>query len=91
MTLRVITLAALVALATGCVSTSQFEALENRVATLERQGGSANDAASQAQSDAANAARNVSTAQQTADRALQAAQEANERVDRISNTCCARK
>ena len=91
MTLRLIALAAVFALTTGCVSTSQFEALETRVATAEKQASDALDLARQAQSDAANAARNVGTAQQTADRAMQAAEEAGERVNRISNTCCARK
>lgn len=91
MTLRVMILATLVALASGCVSTSKFEALENRVAAVEKQASDAATASRQAQSDAATAARNVGTAQQTADRAMKAAEDAAERANRIANTCCARK
>lgn len=77
----------------GCttITTEQFNALENRVAALESELGSAADAASDASAAASRASREASAAATTAQRALDAANEANERAQRMADTCCAQK
>lgn len=77
----------------GCttITTEQFNALENRVAALESELGSAADAASDASAAASRASREASAAATTAQRALDAANEANERAKRMAETCCSRK
>ncbi len=76
---------------TGCATTSEMEALENRVSALERSGSSSSNAAESAGAAADRASREASAAQSAAERALDAANEANERIQRMSETCCARK
>ena len=80
-------------LVSGCstITTEQFNALENRVSALERQVGSASDTANSASTAAASASRDAAAAQATAERALDAANAANERAERMAETCCARK
>ena len=82
---------AAVFLFSGCVSQEAFDALQNRVATLENQISSASDAGSDAAAAAQAASREASAAKAAADRALDAANEANERVERMAETCCSRK
>ncbi len=80
----------LVALAGGCdtVSKKEFADLSARVAGNEKAAADAMSAAKAAQGADTQA---VSNAQATADKALAAAQEASERAQRISETCCTRK
>lgn len=77
----------------GCASTGsdEMDALENRVAALERQVSGASDGAEEAGTAAARASRDAAAAQATAQRALDAANAANERAERMAETCCARK
>ena len=76
---------------TGCASTSDFNAMKDRVTALEGQVASAANAANDASAAAQSASRNASAAQSAAERALNAANEANERAKRMAETCCARK
>lgn len=73
----------------GCASTAATEDIESRIAALEN---SVNRAESTA-SDAMAAARNTEDAEarRLAQRALNEAQEANERIRRVSETCCGQK
>jgi hypothetical protein len=82
---------AITALFAGCATTSEFNALEARVTALEGQVSSAADSASDAGSAAAQAGRDAASAKATAERALDAANEANERAERVADTCCSRK
>jgi outer membrane murein-binding lipoprotein Lpp len=75
----------------GCASTDLIDALETRVTALERQVGGASDSAAEASTAAARASRDAAAAQATAQRALDAANAANERAERMAETCCSRK
>jgi hypothetical protein len=82
---------AVTALFAGCATTSEFNELKARVATLETQVSGAADSASDATAAAQQAGRDASAAKATAERAMDAATEANERAERVADTCCSRK
>ncbi len=73
--------------ATASVTEDEMQALTNRVAQLERELSAASGAASTAQA----AQRDAASARSIAERAMSAAEAANEKIDRVSSTCCARK
>jgi murein lipoprotein len=74
---------AIVALATGCASTSDLESLDARVGTLESKvQGAASDAAA-AKAAAADASAKAAAAEAAANRAAQYAQDTNSKLDRL--------
>lgn len=84
--MRAITLSAVVAiaaLATGCASTSDLEALDARVGTLEGKVATASADASAAKAAAAEAAAKAAAAEAAANRAAQYAQDTNSKLDRM--------
>ena len=88
---KLLVLSVMVALAAGC----QSSASKKEIADLQARVTANEKAASEAMS-AAKAAQNrdmqaTANAQATADKALAAAQEANDRAKRVSETCCNRK
>ena len=75
----------------GCATTEQLNALEARVSALESASGGTSSSDSDAVATARQAARDASAAKATAERAMDAANEANERAARVADTCCSRK
>jgi murein lipoprotein len=74
---------AVAALATGCASTSDLEALESRVGTLESKVQSAAADAASAKSSAADAAAKAASADAAANRAARLAEDTNSKLDRM--------
>jgi len=74
---------AVAALATGCASTSDFEALEGRVGALESKVQSVAADAASAKSSAAEASSKAAAAEAAANRAAQYAQDTNSKLDRM--------
>jgi len=88
---KLLVLGVLVALATGCESDAtkkQIADLSARVTATEKAAADAMSAAKAAQNQNV---QGIANAQATADKALAAAQEANDRAKRVSETCCNRK
>jgi len=90
MKMRLLIVAAVIALS-GCATNDTLkkdvDSLSARIAAVEKTANDAMSAARDAQAQAAQAAG----AKATADQAMAAAQEASERAKRISETCCTRK
>jgi len=74
---------AVAALATGCASTSDLEALEGRVGTLESKVQSVAADAASAKASAAEASSKAAAAEAAANRAAQYAQDTNSKLDRL--------
>jgi len=74
---------AVAALATGCASTSDLEALDARVSTLEGKVATASADAASAKAAAAEAASKAAAAEAAANRAAQYAQDTNSKLDRM--------
>jgi murein lipoprotein len=74
---------AVAALATGCASTSDLEALDSRVSSLEGKVSSASADAASAKAAAAEAAAKAAAAEAAANRAAQYAQDTNSKLDRM--------
>jgi hypothetical protein len=88
---KLLILSVLVALATGCESDAtkkQIADLQARVTANEKTAADAMSAAKAAQNQNV---QGIANAQATADKAMAAAQEANDRAKRVSETCCNRK
>jgi len=88
---KLLVLGVLVALAAGCESDAtkkQIADLSARVTANEKAAADAMSAAKAAQNQNV---QGIANAQATADKALAAAQEANDRAKRVSETCCNRK
>ena len=88
---KLLVLGVLVALATGCESDAtkkQITDLQARVTANEKVAADAMSAAKAAQNQNV---QGIANAQATADKAMAAAQEANDRAKRVSETCCTRK
>jgi murein lipoprotein len=74
---------AIAALATGCASTSDLEALDARVSTLEGKVSTAAADAASAKAAAADAASKAAAAEAAANRAAQYAQDTNKKLDNL--------
>ncbi|MDD4913802.1 MAG: Lpp/OprI family alanine-zipper lipoprotein [Methylococcales bacterium] len=74
---------AIAALATGCASTSDLDALDARVGTLESKVQTAASDAASAKAAAADASAKASAAEAAANRAAQYAQDTNSKLDRM--------
>lgn len=74
---------AVAALATGCASTSDLEALQSRVGTLEGKVATASSDAASAKASAAEASSKAAAAEAAANRAAQYAQDTNSKLDRM--------
>lgn len=84
--MKVVKLSAIVAvaaLATGCASTSDLDALASRVGTLESKVQTVAADAASAKSAAADASSRAAAAEAAANRAAQYAQETNSKLDRL--------
>jgi methyl-accepting chemotaxis protein len=91
MKLKLLAIASVLALASGCATNATMTELDSRVSAVEQTANEALTLARQAQSQAAQADNNARSAQNAADRALQAAQEANERARRMAEVGSPRK
>jgi murein lipoprotein len=76
-------LVAVAALATGCASTSDLEALDARVSALDGRVATASADAASAKAAAAEAAAKAAAAEAAANRAAQYAQDTNSKLDRM--------
>lgn len=74
---------AIAALATGCASTSDLEALDARVTSLESKVSGASADAAAAKASAAEAASRAAAAEAAANRAARLAEETNSKLDRL--------
>ena len=74
---------AVVALATGCASTSDLDALDARVSSLESKVSTASSDAASAKAAAAEAASRAAAAEAAANRAAALAQDTNSKLDRM--------
>jgi len=74
---------AIAALATGCASTSDLEALEGRVGTLESKVQTAASDAASAKAAAADASAKAGAAEAAANRAARLAEDTNSKLDRM--------
>jgi murein lipoprotein len=74
---------AVAALASGCASTSDLEALDARVSTLEGKVATAAADAASAKAAAADASAKAAAAEAAANRAAQYAQDTNSKLDRL--------